>query len=33
MDMEARQIDGLMDEIALLRIWTRRVVAFGEGVE
>ena len=33
MDFEARQVDGLMDEIALLRIWTRRVVAFGEGVE
>ena len=33
MDMEARQIDGLMDEIALLRIWTRRVVGFAEGVE
>ena len=33
MDMKAREIDGLMDEIALLRVWTRRVVAFGEGVE
>ena len=23
MDMKAREIDGLMDEIALLRVWTR----------
>lgn len=33
MDLEAYVIDGLMDEIAMLRVWIRRVLAFGDGVE
>lgn len=33
MDLEDYVIDGLMDEIAMMRVWTRRVVALGVGVE
>ena len=33
LDLEAYFIDGLLDEIAMLRVWTRRVMAFAEGVE
>jgi hypothetical protein len=32
-DLEAYEIDGLADEIAMLRVWTRRVMAIGDGVE
>jgi hypothetical protein len=32
-DLEAYEIDGLNDEIAMLRVWTRRIMAIGDGVE
>jgi hypothetical protein len=32
-DLETYVADGLMDEIAMMRVWTRRVMSFGEGVE
>ena len=32
-DLEAYVADGLMDEIAMMRVWTRRVMALGDGVE
>lgn len=33
LDLEAYFLHGLMDEIAMLRVWIRRVMAFGDGVE
>jgi hypothetical protein len=33
LDLEARGIEGMTDEIAMLRVWTRRVMALGDGVE
>jgi hypothetical protein len=33
LDLEARGIEGMLDEIAMLRVWTRRVMALGDGVE
>ena len=32
-DLEEYEINGLNDEIAMLRVWTRRVMAIGQGVE
>jgi len=32
-DLQDYVIDGLMDEIAMMRVWTRRIMALGDGVE